>query len=116
MTPANRLNRGIPVIKETEEGEDNKFKRDAQRADAIAKAKAMVDAENAKQKTVDDVEATEQNGEADVKKDEAKTVADSIKADVEATTGTKRAREDDEGDAERELKKVDTKSEAVQAS
>ena len=76
----------------------------------------MVDAENAKQKTVDDVEATEQNGDADVKAEAANKVEDSIKADVEATTGTKRAREDDEGDAERELKKVDTKAEAVEAS
>ena len=109
-------NRGIPVIKETEEGGDSKFKRDAQRADAIAKAKAMVDAENAKQKTVDDIEATEQNGDGDVKIEAANKVEDSIKADAEATTGTKRAREDDEGDAERELKKVDTKAEAVQAS
>lgn len=60
---------GIPVVKSTED-------KDAAKADALAKAKAMVDAENKKQDDVD---------------------------------SKKRARDDDEGDAEREVKKVDTK-------
>lgn len=104
IVPANRYDRGVPVIKETNE-EDTKAKRDAAKAEALAKAKAMVDAENAKQKAADGVEATEQTGEADVKKDEANIVADSIADDVEAVTSKKREREDDEGDVERVVKK-----------
>lgn len=65
---------GIPVVKSSED-------KDAAKADALAKAKAMVDAENKKQ---------------------------------DESGGAKREREDDEGDAEREVKKVDTKE--VEAS
>jgi hypothetical protein len=67
---------GIPVVKTSED-------KDALKADALAKAKAMVEAENKKQ------EGTNQE---------------------EAKQGTKRDREDDAGDdGEREVKKVDTK-------
>lgn len=89
-------------------------KRDAAKAEALAKAKAIVESQNKaggeEQKAADEVENAEQNGD-DVKKEAVEAVAESIKADAEATVGSKRSREDDEGDAEREAKKVDTKTE-----
>ncbi|EXJ69509.1 lupus La protein [Cladophialophora psammophila CBS 110553] len=92
--------RGIPMVKSTA------VKNDSGREEALAKAKAAVEAENKKeQKAVDDVESTKLDGDAD---------ASSVQADTKAPAGKKRAREDDgdEADAERETKKVDVKSEA----
>ena len=99
------------MVKDTTEA-DSKAKRDAAKAEALAKAKAIVEAQNKgeEQKAADEVETTEQNGEG-AKKEAVEAVAESIMADAEATTGKKRAREDDEGDAEREVKKVDSKTE-----
>lgn len=57
------------------------------------------------------MESSEQDGKADATTGTANAVAESLEADIEATTGKKRAREDDEDEAEREMKKVDTKSE-----
>ena len=112
-TPANKSHRGIPVVKDTTE-DDSKAKRDAAKAEALAKAKAIVESQNKqgeeKQKAADEVESAEQNGD-DAKQEAVEAVAESIKADAEATVGSKRAREDDEGDVEREVKKVDTKTE-----
>ncbi|KIX96239.1 uncharacterized protein Z520_08017 [Fonsecaea multimorphosa CBS 102226] len=99
--------RGIPTIKTTS------MKTDSGREEALAKAKAAVEAEVKKeQKAADDVESTEQGGDADASSKTANTVAESVQADAEATAGKKRAREDDDGEAEREAKKVDVKSEA----
>ena len=79
----------------------------------------MVDEQNKKdgdkQNGADDVEAANQNGD-DAKKEAVEAIAESIVADAEATTGKKREREDDEGDTERELKKVDTKTEVAAES
>ena len=63
----------------------------------------------------DNVESTEQNGAADASTETANAVSESIKADVGATAGKKRAREDDDGEGERETKKVDVKQEDVPA-
>ncbi|KIV83888.1 hypothetical protein PV11_05875 [Exophiala sideris] len=97
--------KGIPKVKSSA--------RDSGRDDALAKARAAVEAENKKdeQDAADNVESMEQDGAADATTDTANAVAGSLEADVEATTGKKRAREDDDGGAEREIKKVDTKSE-----
>ncbi|KIW22448.1 uncharacterized protein PV07_12333 [Cladophialophora immunda] len=98
---------GIPTIKTTA------LKDDSGREEALAKAKAAVEAENKKeQKAADDIESTEQAGDADASSKTANTVAESVQADAEAAAGKKRAREDDDGDAEREAKKVDIKPES----
>lgn len=107
--------RGIPTVKSSA---SPKPKNDSGRDEALAKAKAAVEAESKKdadkQQAADNVETTEQNGNADVSKKTADAVAESVQADVEATAGKKRAREDDDGEAEagREAKKVDSKSES----
>lgn len=62
----------------------------------------------AQQTTADEASKTEGQG-GDVKKGTAEAVSESVKKDAEATTGTKRAREDDVGHEEREVKRVDTK-------
>ncbi|OAL39275.1 hypothetical protein AYO20_01593 [Fonsecaea nubica] len=101
---------GIPTIKTTP------LKNDSGREEALAKAKAAVEAENKKeQAAVDEVESTEQSGHADAASKTVNTVAESIQADAEATAGKKRAREEDDAEAEREAKKVDVKSEGVAA-
>ncbi|KAL2410942.1 hypothetical protein ABEF94_002659 [Exophiala dermatitidis] len=107
--------RGIPTVKSSA---SPKPKNDSGRDEALAKAKAAVEAESKKdadkQQAADNVETTEQNGNADVSKKTADAVAESVQVDVEATAGKKRAREDDDGEAEagREAKKVDSKSES----
>ncbi|KAI1613308.1 lupus La protein [Exophiala viscosa] len=97
--------KGIPKVKSSA--------RDSGRDDALAKARAAVEAENKKdeQDAADNVESSEQDATADATTGTANAVTESLEADVEATTGKKRAREDDDGEAEREIKKVDTKSE-----
>ena len=85
----NKCCRGIPVVKETT-ADDPKAKRDEATADAIANAKAAVDANT---------------------KAEGQQNDDKVQAEGEEAGGKKRAREDDEGDADREVKKVDTKTE-----
>ncbi|KIX05316.1 uncharacterized protein Z518_06188 [Rhinocladiella mackenziei CBS 650.93] len=113
--------RGIPAVKSV--GDTSKVKQDSGRDEALAKAKAAVAAENekeeaAKQTAADNVESTEQDGDADVSNKAADAVAESVQGDAEAVAGKKRAREDDEGEDEvgREVKKLDSKSEAVSAN
>jgi hypothetical protein len=102
MEMTDKDHRGIPVVKETTEA-DSKAKRDAAKAEALAKAKAIVEAQS--KKTGDD-ETGEEAKQANIE-----AIADIITGDADGTASKKRAREDDEGDAERELKKVDTKTE-----
>jgi len=102
------FHRGVPVIKSTTDP----------KAEALAKARAIVEEENAKsatkQETADNVESTEQDGKVQAKTEAGNTMEQSIKDDVEATAGKKRDRDEgDSGDAEREIKKVDTKEETV---
>jgi hypothetical protein len=83
--------RGIPTVK------SSAAKQDTGRDDALAKARAAVEAESKK-------EGSERSG-------------DTEKADVEATEKRKRAREDDgAADADREAKKIDTKDDPVTVS
>ncbi|OAP55341.1 hypothetical protein AYL99_10314 [Fonsecaea erecta] len=88
------------------------MKSDSGRDEALAKAKAAVEAETKKeQEAADNVESTEQGGDADASSKTANTITESVQADVEAIAGKKRAREDDDGgdgEVEREAKKVDT--------
>lgn len=105
---ANFRSSGIPTIKSSPN------EKDKGRDEALAKAKAAVEADLKKdQEAAANVESTEQDGAADASTETANVVADSIQADVAATVGKKRAREDDDGEAEadREIKKVDTKTE-----
>jgi hypothetical protein len=111
-TYIDKMIRGIPTVKSS--GDSSKAPRDSGRDEALAKARAAVEADN-KQDAAEKIESSDQIGNADVKTDTANTVAESVKADVEATAGKKRAREEDGDEAatERETKKVDIKSEAV---
>ncbi|KAJ9614655.1 hypothetical protein H2200_002792 [Cladophialophora chaetospira] len=104
--------RGIPTIK------SSAVEKDTGRSEALAKAKAAVEADLKKeQEAANDVESTEQNGVADASTETANAVADSVQADVEATAGKKRSREDDDdAEANREIKKVDTKTESEPAT
>lgn len=56
---------------------------------------------------MDEVESTEQSANVD---------ASTARKEAEGTTGLKRAREEDEAEVERESKKPDLKSEAVEAN
>lgn len=83
--------RGIPTVKSTTPP------RDTARENALANARAAV--------------------EADLKKEAPEKSGESEKVDVPATENKKRARDDDDGaDAAREAKKVDIKDEPVAAS
>jgi hypothetical protein len=95
MNQTNFYDRGIPVVKQTAE-DNSQAKRDADKAEALAKAKAAVEAHSQK----------DTNGEGP-----AKPATESGVADENVDAGKKRARENDEGDSEREAKKVDTKTE-----
>ncbi|EXJ77055.1 lupus La protein [Capronia epimyces CBS 606.96] len=87
--------RGIPTVKSSAQ-DTPKPSRDSGRDDALAKAKAAVEAETKK----------------DVEKQQAAVNVETT--DAEATAGKKRAREDDggEAEAEREVKKVDSKTDS----
>lgn len=80
------------MIKTSAESDD-KSKKDLGKVDALAKARAAVEAEKKK----------EGQGSTD-------TGSENIQADVEVA-GKKRAREEDHADVEREAKKVDVKTE-----
>lgn len=100
--------RGIPAVKASAP----KAKDDGGRDDAIAKAKAAVEAENKKEReekeTTDKVESKEQDGAVEPS---TKTVAENAQGDADAAAGKKRAREEDDGDleAQRASKKVNVK-------
>jgi hypothetical protein len=100
VVKANKGYRGIPTVKSTAND------RDSGRSEALAKARAAVEAdqkqEQEDQKAADDSEAIKQENEAD---------ASNHTANVEAIASKKRARGDDDGDEERDIKKVDTKDE-----
>ena len=95
-SPTNFKSRGIPTIK------TSALEKDSGRDEALAKAKAAVQAdlkkEEDEQKTVDKVESNGKDG--------------AVEAATTEIAGKKRAREDDDdAEAEREIKKVDTKNE-----
>jgi len=108
---ANGGSRGVPLVKATAEDE-GRVKRDSERAEAIAKAKAVVEAQNEKenQESTDTVESAEQEGGA------SGEVAHTIPGNAETAGGKKRTREEDEDDVEREVKKLDSKAETVPVS
>ncbi|ETI20215.1 hypothetical protein G647_08249 [Cladophialophora carrionii CBS 160.54] len=93
--------RGIPSIKSTAP------EKDSARDEALAKAKAAVEADMKEQ------EAQKVGNNVETKDQDHNTVADSGAADIDTSAGKKRAREDDAAEAEvgREVKKVDTKTE-----
>lgn len=95
--------RGIPTVKAST-GDNSKLPRDSGRDEALAKAKAAVEAETKK----------DEESHKPVGKTEEHNGAENTHTNAEAVPGTKRAREDDGGEGEtRETKKVDVKAEAV---
>ena len=106
--------RGVPVVKASQESSaESKAKRDAATADALAKAKAMVEAEQKKSAGKDGEMAELKERVAEV---EAETPENGIKSEaVKGEKDKKRAREGDD-EAGPEPKKVDSKSEAVEAT
>jgi len=110
--------RGLPIVRATEDKTaENKAKRENATSDALAKAKAMVDAENKKQAEkqggADTVGNSEHEGRTNTRTKAADVVPESAKAETEEVASKKRGRDDINGDGERQAKRVD-KSEAVE--
>jgi len=78
----------------------------------------MVDAENQKQAEkqggTDAVGNSEHEGRANTRTNPTDAVSENAKAETEEVSGKKRGRDDINGDGEREAKRVDKKSEAVE--
>jgi hypothetical protein len=125
------LNSGVPVVGtsdlKSDKSPENKAKREAATADALAKAKAMVEAEQ-KKSAKSDKSKVEAEKEEPANKDDVATgqkakvesgaeqpVPDSKSEEVDRVESKKRAREGDD-DAGPEMKKVDSKAEPVQTN
>ena len=105
--------RGIPLVKGTDD-EKSHLKQDPATVNALANARAIVEAENkkeadadVKQENADVIENTQQD-HLDVKTETANVVEQSIQDDVAAVTGQKRAREEEDESTEPVAKKVST--------
>ena len=115
------LNSGVPVIgtsdPKSDKSPENKAKREAATAEALAKAKAMVEAEQKKSAKSDKSEAEAEKEEPADKGDVAtgqKAKVDKSE-EVDGVESKKRTREDDD-EAGPEMKKVDSKAEPVQTN
>lgn len=125
------LNSGVPVVGtsdlKSDKSPENKAKREAATAEALAKAKAMVEAEQKKSAKSDKSEAEAGKEEPADKGDVAtgrkarvepgaeQPVPGSKSEEVDGVESKKRAREDDD-ETGPEMKKVDSKAGPVQTN
>lgn len=81
---------GVPIVEATEsptKGDDSRAKREAATADALAKAKAMVEAENAKKTTGDEAERKHEDADAEANRKKDPQARSSTEVDDVATAG-----------------------------